>query len=137
MRYLLDTNICIFLINQHSKIVYENFQRVPVGNIAVSSITTSELGYGVEKSRNRLQNTQALQKFLLPLTIMPYDHEASQYYGRLRAQLEQKGKTIGPMDTMIAAHALSLGYTVVTNNTKEFRRVSGLQLEDWTKKQYT
>lgn len=132
MRYLLDTDICIFLINRRSRAIQERFQQVAVGDVAVSSITTSELRYGVAKSEKQKQNMAALQKFLLVLVILPYDDEASQQYGRIRAQLERKGKPIGSMDTMIAAHALSLDSTVVTNNTKEFRRVPGLRIEDWS-----
>jgi len=132
MLYLLDTNICIFLINCHPQLVRDRFQRIPVGDVAVSSITISELRYGVEKSRKRAQNAAALQKFLLPLMIVAYDQEAAEQYGRIRARLEREGKSIGPMDTMIAAHALALGLTVVTNNTGEFQRVPRLRIEDWS-----
>lgn len=132
MRYLLDTNICIFLINCHPKFVQERFRKVPIELIAVSSVTTSELRYGVAKSVKQEQNAAALQKFLLPLSVLPYDDEASRQYGRLRVYLEQEGKSIGAMDTMIAAHALSLELTVVSNNTKEFSRVPGIRLEDWS-----
>ena len=83
MRYLLDTNICIFLINCHSKLVQEPFRQVPVELVAVSSITTSELRYGVAKSVKQKQNAAALQKFLLPLSLLPYDDEAAKQYGRL------------------------------------------------------
>lgn len=132
MRYLLDKNICIFLINCHPKLVQERFRQVPVELVAVSSVTTSELRYGVAKSAKQEQNTSALQKFLLPLSVLPYDDEASQEYGPLRVYLEQEGRSIGAMDTMIAAHALSLDLTVVTNNTREFSRVPGIRLEDWS-----
>ena len=93
---------------------------MPVNLVAVSSVTTSELRYGVAKSAKQKQNAAALQKFLLPLSLLPYDDEASRQYGHLRVRLEQEGKSIGAMDTMIAAHALSLDLTVVTNNTREF-----------------
>ncbi len=132
MRYLLDTNICIFLINCHPEVVRSRFQQVPVELVGVSSVTTSELRYGVAKSMKQKQNVAALQKFLLPLSLLPYDDEASLQYGRLRAHLEHEGKSIGAMDTMIAAHALSLDLTVVTNNTREFSRVPNLHVEDWS-----
>ncbi len=132
MRYLLDTNICIFLINCHPKRVQERFRQVPVELVAVSSVTTSELRYGVAKSAKQRQNAAALQKFFLPLSLLSYDDEASQEYGRLRLHLEREGKSIGAMDTMIAAHALSLDLTVVTNNTREFSRVPDLRVEDWS-----
>ena len=132
MRYLLDTNICIFLINYHPKPVQERFRQVPVELVAVSSITTSELRYGVAKSAKQKQNVAALQKFLLPLSLLPYDDEASRQYGRLRVHLEREGKSIGAMDTMIAAHALSLGLTIVTNNIREFSRVPDIRTEDWS-----
>ena len=105
---------------------------MPVELVAVSSVTTSELRYGVAKSAKHKQNIPALQRFLLPLTILPYDDEASKQYGPLRMYLEREGKSIGALDTMIAAHALSLGLIVVTNNTREFSRVPGIQLEDWS-----
>ncbi len=132
MRYLLDTNICIFIINRHTERVRQRFQRVSLGEVAVSSVTLSELLYGVEKSRKREQNRAALRKFLLPLVVLPYEQEAAEHYGRLRRHLERQGTRIGAMDTMIAAHALALELTVVTNNTDEFQRVPRLRVEDWS-----
>ena len=133
MRYLLDTNICIFLINRHSKNIQERFRKVSVELVAVSSVTTSELRYGVGKSAKQKQNSSALEKFLLPLSVLPYDDAASKQYGTLRSYLEREGKSIGAMDMMIAAHALSLDLIIVTNNTKEFSRVPGIRIEDWSK----
>ena len=132
MRYLLDTNICIFIINQRPQSVRDRLRHVSIGDMAVSSITASELHYGVEKSRKREQNARALRKFLLPLMILPYDEEAARHYGSVRAQLEREGKVIGAMDTMIAAHALALGLKIITNNTREFQRIPGLEVEDWS-----
>ncbi len=131
MKYMLDTNICIYIIKEKPLIVKEKFSTLKIGDIGISSITTSELFYGVSKSQNRIQNRNALDGFLLPLMIADYDYEASIYYGEVRGSLEKAGKMIGPLDLQIAAHALSLGVTLVTNNIKEFERVEGLKLENW------
>ncbi len=131
MKYMLDTNICIYIIKNNPAIVRERFETLNIGDIGVSSITSSELFYGVFKSQNRIQNRKALDGFLLPLMIDEYDYDASIYYGEVRASLEKSGNIIGPLDLQIAAHALSLGVTLVTNNIKEFERVEGLRLENW------
>lgn len=128
---MLDTNTCIYLIRQRSPKALERFERLEVGEVGVSVITVSELRYGVEKSARPEQNQEALEKFLLPLEVMSLGREATVSYGRIRATLEKQGTPIGPLDTLIAAHALSLGTTLVTNNTREFERVPGLHLEDW------
>ena len=117
---LLDTNTCIYLIRRRPKEVLQRFERFEVGEVGVSVITVSELRYGVEKSTRPEQN------------LLDFGPEATVSYGRVRASLEERGMPIGPLDTLIAAHALSLGATLVTNNTREFERVSGLQIEDWT-----
>ena len=129
---LLDTNTCIYLIRRRPKEVLQRFERFEVGEVGVSVITVSELRYGVEKSTRPEQNLRALEQFLLPLEVLNFGPEATVSYGRVRASLEERGLPIGPLDTLIAAHALSLGATLVTNNTREFERVSGLQIEDWT-----
>ena len=131
MNYLLDTNICIYLIKKRPIEVREKFNRLPVGAVGISSVTASELHYGVAKSRKVAENRQALIEFLLPLTVVHYDENAAPFYGDLRWTLEKSGKTIGSLDMMIAAHALSLGITLVTNNVKEFQRVPGLPVENW------
>lgn len=128
--YLLDTNICIYVINHKPVQVFEKFRLFQLGELAVSSITASELAFGVEKSGSE-RNKQALSKFLIPLEILPYDEQAIWHYARLRQQLQSTGKTIGSLDMLIAAHALSLDVTLVTNNTKEFERIEGLKLENW------
>jgi tRNA(fMet)-specific endonuclease VapC len=128
--YLLDTNICIYVINNKPAQVFEKFKQFQLGQLAVSSITASELAFGVEKSGSE-RNRQALNKFLIPLEIVPYDEQAIWHYARLRHQLQSTGKTIGSLDMLIAAHALSLDVTLVTNNTKEFERIEGLKLENW------
>lgn len=132
LRCLLDANMCIYLIRQRSPEVLRRFEEFEVGEIGVSVITVSELRYGVEKSKRPEQNRQALERFLLPLEVVRFSLEATISYGRIRAALEKHGAPIGPLDTLIAAHALSLGTTLVTNNTREFERVPNLQIEDWT-----
>ena len=130
MIYLLDTNICIYVINHKPKHVFERFNQHQLGQLAISSITASELAFGVEKSGSE-PNKLALAKFLAPLDILAYDEHAVEYYAKIRHQLQSQGQTIGSLDMLIAAHALSLNVTLVTNNTKEFERVKGLMLENW------
>lgn len=133
MKYLLDTNICIYLIRQKPREVIERFKSEQVGDIGISSITAGELYYGVEKSEQRERNRRALEQFLLPLMIMDFDERAGAHYGTVRIGLEKQGRPIGPLDTLIAAHALSLDATLVTNNEREFSRVEGLRVENWAK----
>lgn len=102
------------------------------GEIGISAITAAELRFGVEKSQQQTQNLQALELFLLPLAIIEFDEGAATVYGRLRTQLEAAGTPIGSLDTLIAAHALHLGVPLVTNNVREFERVAGLAVENWT-----
>jgi len=129
---MLDTNICIYIIKQKPPVVLEHFRDYQVGDIAISSITLAELRYGVAKSHYREKNAKALDEFILPLEILPFDEEATTTYGEIRAALEKAGTPIGSMDLLIAAHATSLGATLVTNNTREFSRVPGLTVVDWT-----
>lgn len=103
-----------------------------VGQVGLSSITLAELEFDAAKSQRRTQARAALSEFLLPLEVAPFDEAAAEVYGTVRAALERKGRPIGPLDTLIAAHALALGSVLVTNNTREFRRVPGLAVEDWT-----
>lgn len=131
MKLMLDTNICIYLIKQQPPTVLERFLSQSVGEIGTSSITVAELAYGVSKSRHVSKNRHALEQFLASLEIAPFDQAAAWSYGRLREQLEAKGIPIGSMDMLIAAHALSLGVRLVSNNLREFRRVPGLRLENW------
>lgn len=130
MSYLLDTNICIYIINQSPLHVYEKFRQHRMGDIAISSVTAAELAFGVEKSGSA-RNRQILEKFLAPLEILPFDAECIWHYATVRNQLQQKGLVIGALDMMIAAHALTIDATLVTNNTREFERVIGLKLENW------
>lgn len=132
MSYLLDTNTCIYVIKMKPEAVRRRFESIPIGDIAISSVTLSELQYGIAKSTMPERNQAALDAFLLPLEILPFDDDAARIYGTLRAFLEKKGQPIGSMDMLIAAHALSLDMTLVTNNLREFQRVPKLRLEDWT-----
>ena len=130
MKYLLDTNICITLVNERPKKVLTHFKRHSLGDIGISSITASELAFGVAKSASS-KNSAALEAFLLPLNVVDYDAGAAMIYGDIRATLEKQGKTIGPLDMLIAATALSRQLILVTNNEKEFRRISKLKVENW------
>jgi tRNA(fMet)-specific endonuclease VapC len=131
MKYMLDTNICIYLIKQKPTAVLTRLRTTNISEISISSITLSELFYGVSKSSKPEQNFLALTQFVAPLEILPFNGEAAQYYGNLRAHLEKQGTPIGSLDMLIAAHALSLGSILVTNNVKEFRRVPNLNIENW------
>ncbi len=131
--YLLDTNICIYLIKKKPINVLRRFQEAGAGRIGISSITLSELVFGVEKSQPYKKNIQALEKFTISLEILPYDTKAAYFYGKIRKELESQGTPIGPMDTLIAAHALSRNLVLVTNNSKEFKRVKKLKVENWIK----
>jgi tRNA(fMet)-specific endonuclease VapC len=133
MNYLLDTNICVLLIRQKSPQVLAHLTTQGIDDVCISSITAAELQYGVHKSSQIDQNQQALDQFLLPLNILPFDLPAAQRYGQVRATLERQGLPIRSLDTLIAAHALSAQLTLVTNNVREFSRVAGLSIEDWTK----
>lgn len=132
LSHLLDTNTCIYLIRQRSPEALSRFEEFEVGEIGVSVITVSELCYGVHKSARPERNRAALEQFLLPLEVTGLGEEAAKDYGRIRAALEKQGTQIGPLDTLIAAHAASLGAALVTSNTREFERVPGLKVEDWT-----
>ncbi len=131
MKYLLDTNICIYLIKRDPPSVRKHFERLVPGDVGISSITLAELDYGAAKSRFSKKNREALAQFVLPLEISPFDATAALAYGRVRADLETRGVPIGSMDLLIAAHALALGVVLVTNNMSEFRRVRALRLENW------
>lgn len=128
--YLLDTNICIYIIKKKPLEVLHRFSGLSFGDVAVSSITAAELDYGVSKSGSD-RNMATLEKFLAPLEILPFDSEAARQYGRLRANLGRQGTPIGPLDTLIAAHALALNSVLVTNNVREFSKVPMLKLDNW------
>jgi tRNA(fMet)-specific endonuclease VapC len=130
MRFMLDTNICIYTIKRRPVSVLELLLQHETQGIGVSIITVCELGYGVAKSGSA-RNRAALKQFLQPLTVADYDQAAAEAYAQVRSSLEAAGTPIGPLDTQIAAHALALGVTLVTNNTREFARVKGLRLANW------
>ncbi len=131
MILLLDTSTCIYLIKEHPPEVLRRFNEYTVGDIGISSITAAELHFGVHKSQRPEENRRALQQFLLPLTVVHFDENAAAAYGHVRAQLEKQGTPIGSLDTLIAAHALSLDLLLVTNNVREFERVPDLTVENW------
>ncbi len=131
--FMLDTNICIYIIKKKPQQVLRRLKKARVSDIGVSSITLSELEYGRAKSSRPDQNRIALAEFLAPLEILSYDDMAAQEYGKIRASLERHGTPIGPMDMLIAAHALSLNCTLVTNNEREFSSVASLKIENWVK----
>ena len=128
---MLDTNICIYLIKHKPPQVFEKLQEHNPDEICISAITYAELVHGVEKSKAVERNRLALTILLSNIEILDFDMKAAEEYGRIRADLEKKGTPIGSLDMMIAGHAKSLGYTVVTNNVGEFKRVEGLQHENW------
>lgn len=130
VRFLLDTNTCIYIINRRPPEVFERFSGLHLGEIAISSITGAELAYGVAKTGSR-RNRHALDKFLAPLDILPFDEAAMRSYGDLRSSLERSGTPIGALDMLIAAQALAAAVTLVSNNLREFRRVKGLKTENW------
>jgi len=133
MIYLLDTNICIYIINKKPPAVVKRIQSKQLEQIAISSITIAELEYGIVRSRYPDRNRIALLEFLIPFMILDFDQMASVVYGWIRSFLESKGKPIGPMDLLLAAQAKSRNMILVTNNEKEFNRIDGLQTENWAR----
>lgn len=131
MEYLPDTNICIYIIKKKPEKVFQKFRNISFGSVGISSITLAELQYGVMKSSNPVKNQEALERFITPLQIFEYGFDQTIVYGRIRAELERNGTPIGPLNILIASHALSLNFTLVTNNMREFRRIPDLQLENW------
>lgn len=131
MKYMLDTNICIYVIKHKPENVIRKFIEHDPEDLCISSITYAELMHGVEKSQAREKNRLAIALFLSPISIVEFDNHAAEEYGRIRAELETKGKPIGPMDMLIAGHAKSKELILVTNNTREFTRIEGLMVEDW------
>ena len=135
MTYLLDTDICIYIMNQRPRHVFERFSREPFGTIGISSISVAELSYGMAKSARANENLSVLEEFLYPLTVHHFDSRAARAYGAVRVTLERQGTPIGANDLFIAAHALSLDATLITNNTREFSCVPNLPLENWIDEQ--
>ena len=128
---MLDTNICIYVIKHKPEKVFQKLQTIHPEDVCISSVTYAELVHGVEKSIAVEKNRLALSMLLANMEILDFDVDGADCYGKIRAGLEKNGTPIGPLDMMIAGHAQSLGYTVVTNNVKEFSRVSALKIENW------
>jgi tRNA(fMet)-specific endonuclease VapC len=131
MRFLLDTDTCIALIKRKPVSILRRLVSLAPGEAGISAITLAELHYGVAKSEQKERNGLALEEFLLPLEIADFDEQAAERYGMVRVALEKSGTPIGPLDTQIGAHALSLGAVLVTHNSREFLRIPGLAVEDW------
>ena len=130
MRYMLDSNICIHIINHSSDKLIARLVKHE-GELCISTIVAAELQFGAAKSAAQKKNRATLADFLAPLEVMPFDEDAAACYGELRAVLEKAARPVGPLDTLIAAHALSLNATLVTNNLREFQRIKGLSVESW------
>ncbi len=133
MKYLLDTHTCIYLMKNEPQSVRSAFAKLSVNDVGISTMTLSELWYGVEHSRHREENGKLLKIFISPLVIAHYGESAAEHYGVIRAHLRKKGMMIGNMDLLIAAHAKALDVTLVTNNVREFRRVPGLKVANWVR----
>ncbi|MBW2195224.1 MAG: type II toxin-antitoxin system VapC family toxin [Deltaproteobacteria bacterium] len=131
MHFLLDTNICIYLIKKHPRQVLKRFRQHSPQDVAISTITLFELQYGVEQSQYPQRSKDALAKFLLPLNLIKLDRSSAIEAAIIRAQLKKKGMPIGPYDLLIAGLARSRDMTLVTNNIKEFKRIVSLRLENW------
>lgn len=139
MNYMLDTNACIYLMTGKDPAYQQNIlarlEALDSGDeVSLSSIVVSELSYGVQKSRWKKANAELLREFLMDFQIQGYDEAAAHHYGLVRTALEKKGHPIGPLDTLIAAHALSLNMVLVTHNVREFARVPGLKVENWAER---
>ena len=132
MKYMLDTNICIYAIKNKPESVIRKVLAQNPEDLCISVITYAELMHGVEKSQAVEKNRIAMSLFLSAITVLDFSSRAAEVYGEIRGELEKKGTPIGPMDLLIAGHAKSQNLVLVTNNTREFARVTGLQIEDWT-----
>ncbi|MGA9511352.1 MAG: type II toxin-antitoxin system VapC family toxin [Candidatus Sulfotelmatobacter sp.] len=132
LRYMLDTDICSYVMKRSHNALLQRLQKVPVSDVCISVVTKCELLYGIEVSPRRHQDAAALNAFLNYVEVLDFSDNASSHYAQIRAQLKKSGKMIGANDLFIAAHARSLGLTLVTHNTQEFRRVHRLTIEDWT-----
>ncbi len=129
--YLLDTNICIYIINKNPRHVVERIKTLKPHQVKLSSISLAELEYGASKSKNRERNRQALLSFASAFDIIEFNDSDAEVYGLIRAELEKKGQLIGPYDMQIAAQAVSRDLVLVTNNTSEFSRITNIKLENW------
>ncbi|MBR5753142.1 MAG: type II toxin-antitoxin system VapC family toxin [Clostridia bacterium] len=132
MKYMLDTNIIAYARNNRPEVVLEKFREHDLFDMCISAITLAELEYGIANSSRPLQNRLGLMAFLTGIEVLDFDAEAAMEYGLIRTQLKRQGAPIGANDLLIAAHAKSRGLTLITNNTKEFERIEGLSIENWT-----
>lgn len=130
LQYMLDTNICIYVIRNYPQELLVRFNAL-AEQLCISSITLGELHYGAEKSARRLQNLQAIEHFSARLDVLPFSAKAAAHYGQVRAELERAGTPVGLHDMLIGAHARSDGLIIVTNNRREFDRIPGLRVENW------
>jgi tRNA(fMet)-specific endonuclease VapC len=130
--YMLDTNICIFIIKRRPISILEKLEKISGEQICISVVTYAELEYGVERSSSKKLNQKVLDEFISHLEVLPWETEVARQYGKIRTQLEKVGTPIGNMDLLIAAHALSEKQILVSNNLREFKRVPHLKCEDWT-----
>ena len=133
VRFLLDTNICIYIAKYNPPAVRERFERLTTEELAMSAITLGELRYGAEKSQSPKKASAAIEQLTNAIQVMPIDDVVAQQYGKIRAKLEQVGQMIGNNDLWIAAHAKAQRWILVTNNEREFKRVAGLKIENWAK----
>ena len=131
LQYMLDTNICIYVMKNHPMRLRERFNRL-AEQLCISSITLGELFYGAEKSSRRDENLEAIAQFTARLEVRPFPAEAAPHYGQIRAELERTGRPIGGNDLLIGAHARAEGFIIVTNNARAFRRLPGLRVENWS-----
>jgi tRNA(fMet)-specific endonuclease VapC len=130
LQYMLDTNICIYVIKNYPPKLRERFNQL-AEQLCMSSITLAELYYGAEKSARRLENLQAIEQFTARLEVLAFSQKAAAHFGQIRADVERLGKPVGPLDMLIGAHARAEGLIVVTNNAREFRRLPGVRVENW------
>jgi len=129
-QYMLDTNICIYVVKDYPAKLRERFNRL-AEQLCISTVTLAELHYGAEKSARRLDNLEAIRQFAARLEVLPFSAAAAAHYGEIRATLERAGTPAGAYDMLIAGHARSEGLTVVTNNAREFDRMPGVRTENW------
>ena len=130
-RYMLDTDTCSYIMRRSPDAVIKRLAKVPVSDVCVSVISKSELMFGVEVSPKRRQDEAALTSFLRYVEVLDFPDEAASHYAKIRAELKARGTMIGANDLFIAAHARSLGLMLITNNTREFKQVRGLSIDNW------
>jgi tRNA(fMet)-specific endonuclease VapC len=131
VRWMLDTDTCIAIIKRQPEGALKKLRGKSIGQVGISTITLGELTFGAEKSTRSEQAKAALSEFILPLEVAPFEPDAASVYGRVRGSLERQGTPIGPLDTLIGSHAMSLDVVLVTHNIREFSRIEGLRIEDW------